>query len=49
MEVAAGVPQNAMRDFLDGLHSRHGGAVEYLSGIGVSDAMMDDVRAAFLT
>lgn len=44
----AGVPENAMRDFLDGLESRWGGPLGYLEGIGVSDDTMAAVRQAFL-
>ncbi|XOV88907.1 MAG: tyrosine-protein phosphatase [Pseudomonadota bacterium] len=45
---AAGVPERAISDFLDGLEARHGGAVEYLKSIGVSENTMESVRRAFL-
>ncbi|MEQ8485137.1 MAG: tyrosine-protein phosphatase [Pseudomonadales bacterium] len=45
---AAGVPENAMGEFLDGLEARWGGALGYLRSIGISDATMDDVRGQFL-
>ncbi len=48
MMHAAGVPEDAMRDFLDGLHERWGGPLDYLRSIGVSDATMAAVREAFL-
>ena len=44
----AGVPEDAMGDFLDGLESRWGGAVAYLSEIGVPESQMDRVRELFL-
>ena len=48
MVIAAGVPEQAIGDFLDGLEHRWGGALEYLRSIGVSDAMMAAVRSNFL-
>jgi protein tyrosine/serine phosphatase len=45
---AAGVPEDAMRDFLDGLDERWGGALGYLTSIGVTDDTMQAVREAFL-
>ena len=45
---AAGVPEDAITDFLDGLHERWGGPLNYLSYIGISDAQMEAVRHAFL-
>ncbi|MEM7100528.1 MAG: tyrosine-protein phosphatase [Pseudomonadota bacterium] len=44
----AGVPEDAMSDFLDGLEERWGSAVAYLSHIGVTDAQMEKVRQLFL-
>ncbi len=44
----AGVPETAMRDFLDGLHERWGGPLEYLRDIGIDDATMKAVRKHFL-
>jgi hypothetical protein len=48
MMHAAGVPEEAMSDFLDGLEARWGGPIEYLRSIGISDDMMDAIRAEFL-
>lgn len=44
----AGVPETAMRDFLDGLQARWGGPLGYLRSIGISDAVFEAVRDAFL-
>ena len=48
MVLAAGVPETAMKDFLDGLESRWGSAVEYLYHIGVTQDQMEAVRNNFL-
>ena len=48
MQHAAGVPDNAMAEFLDGLDSRWGGALGYLEHIGVTRTQMQAVRKAFL-
>ena len=48
MKVLAGVPENAMGDFLDGLADRWGGPVGYLEAIGVPTTTFEKVRAAFL-
>jgi len=48
MMVAAGVPDTAMKDFLDGLHERWGGPLNYLQEIGIDQATFDAVREAFL-
>ena len=45
---AAGVPVDAIGDFLDGLQARWGGPIGYLRGIGITDATMEAVREAFL-
>ncbi len=45
---ATGVPEEAMSDFLDGLHERWGGPIEYLRHIGVKESTMRAVREAFL-
>lgn len=45
---AAGVPEEAMGDFLDGLEARWGGPVAYLRSIGIGDDVMEAVREAFL-
>ena len=44
----AGVPENAMGDFLDGLDQRWGGPLEYLRSIGIGDDAMARVREVFL-
>ncbi len=44
----AGVPEDAITDFLDGLEAKHGGAVEYLRSIGVSDDQMKQVQEIYL-
>jgi protein tyrosine/serine phosphatase len=48
MMRAAGVPEDAMSDFLDGLEERWGGPLGYLKSIGISEATMDRVREEFL-
>ena len=48
MIMAAGVPEDAMKDFLDGVEARWGSAIGYLQGIGVTLAQMDSVRLNFL-
>ena len=44
----AGVPKDAMKDFLDGVESKWGSVVEYLEKIGVTQEQMDLVRLNFL-
>ena len=44
----AGVPKDAMKDFLDGVESKWGSAIEYLEKIGVTKDQMDMVRNNFL-
>jgi protein-tyrosine phosphatase len=44
----AGVPEDAISDFLDGLQERWGGPLDYLRSIGISDASMDAIRKEFL-
>ena len=48
MIAAAGVPKDAMKDFLDGVESKWGSAVEYLEKIGVTEEQMKMVRDNFL-
>jgi protein tyrosine/serine phosphatase len=48
MMRAAGVPDDAMRDFLRGLDERWGGPVDYLRSIGISDATLAAVREKFV-
>ena len=44
----AGVPTDAMKDFLDGMESKWGSVTEYLQEIGVTKDQMDKVRDNFL-
>jgi protein-tyrosine phosphatase len=44
----AGIPVEAISDFLDGLDARWGGPLGFLRSIGISDDTMDAVRRAFL-
>ena len=44
----AGVPETAMKDFLDHLEEEHGGALAYLESIGIDPAMQAAVRRHFL-
>ncbi|MCR9277053.1 MAG: tyrosine-protein phosphatase [Pseudomonadaceae bacterium] len=48
LSIAAGVPENAMADFLDGLEARWGGTMEYLREIGIKEETFERVRHAFL-
>ena len=48
MVAAAGVPEEAMKDFLDGVESKWGSAVGYLQEIGVTQEQMDTIRDNFL-
>jgi protein-tyrosine phosphatase len=48
MMRAAGVPEEAMSDFLDGLNDRWGGPIEYLRSIGISDESFESVREQYL-
>ena len=48
MIAAAGVPETAMKDFLDGVESKWGSAVGYLQEIGVTQEQMDTIRDNFL-
>ena len=48
MISAAGVPKDAMKDFLDGVESKWGSSVEYLKKIGVTEEQMEMVRKNFL-
>ena len=43
-----GVPEDAMKDFLDGLEERWGGALGYLREIGITENQMQAIRAQFL-
>jgi protein tyrosine/serine phosphatase len=44
----AGVPETAMKDFIDGLEEKYGGALSYLESIGVADSTFDSIRSHFL-
>ena len=44
----AGVPKDAMKDFLDGVESKWGSVIEYLKKIGVTPEKMEKVRNNFL-
>ena len=48
MLIHAGVPETAMRDFLDGVEAEWGGILEYLSSAGITEAQMEAVRQRFL-
>ena len=40
----AGVPETAMKDFLDGMDQKYGGSLSYLESIGVSNDTFDKIR-----
>ena len=48
MITIAGVPQDAMKDFLDGVESKWGSVVEYLEKIGITLDQMNKIRDNFL-
>ena len=48
MLLAAGVPDDAMKDFLDGVEAKWGSAVGYLEEIGVTQEQIEAVRHNFL-
>ena len=48
MIAAAGVPVTAMKDFLDGVESKWGSALEYLEDIGITQVQMESIRTNFL-
>jgi hypothetical protein len=45
----AGVPETAMKDFLDLMQEHHGGPLAYLESIGVSATTFDTIRQHFLS
>ena len=47
--IAAGVPQTAIADFLDGVDERYGGPIDYLREIGVANSTFDRIREILLT
>ena len=48
MALHAGVPETAMKDFLDLIEQRYGGALAYLESIGVKESTFDQIRKNFL-
>ncbi len=48
MISAAGVPQDAMKVFLDGVESKWGSVVGYLQEVGISSYQIDRIRDNFL-
>ena len=48
MIAIAGVPETAMKDFLDGVESKWGTVIEYLKKIGITQEQMDTIRYNFL-
>ena len=44
----AGVPKDAMKDFLDGVETKWGSAMEYLEKIGITENQMEKIRHNFL-
>ena len=44
----AGGPNDAMKDFLDGVESKWGSVLEYLEKIGITKNQMDMIRQNFL-
>ncbi len=48
MRVAAGVPETAMHDFLNGIQEKWGGPLAYLRRIGIDDDVFEAVREVFL-
>lgn len=48
MALVAGVPEDAISVFLDGLDERYGGPIAYLRSIGVPEETLNAIRAAFL-
>jgi len=49
MQHAAGVPERAMADFLDGVEARWGSVIGYLTSIGIDTPTLDAVRENFLS
>ena len=48
MILAAGVPEDAMKVFLDGVESRWGSVLGYLEEIGITKNQMNAIRDNFL-
>jgi protein tyrosine/serine phosphatase len=45
---AAGVPEDAIGDFLDGMDENYGGALSYLRSIGINDEIQATIRDKYL-
>lgn len=45
---AAGVPEDAIGDFLDGVDENYGGALSYLRSIGISEEIQETIRENYL-
>jgi protein tyrosine/serine phosphatase len=45
---AAGVPEDAIGDFLHGLDENYGGALNYLRSIGIGDEIQETIREKYL-
>ena len=43
-----GVPEDAMKVFLDGMEKEHGGIIAFLNKIGVDDEMQAAIRGVLL-
>ena len=48
MVKAAGVPESAMKVFLNGLEKKYGGAVEYLKSIGIKTNQLNAISNILL-
>ena len=48
MVAQYGVPEEALKDFLDGVESKWGSVVGFLEEIGVTQEQMDTIRNNFL-
>ena len=48
MIAAAGVPENAMKDFLDGVESKWGSVLGYLEKIGITKEQINAIQYKFL-
>ncbi|HIG39754.1 MAG: tyrosine-protein phosphatase [bacterium] len=48
MMRVAGVPEDAMSDFLDGLDENYDGALGYLRSIGIDDEIQETIREEYL-
>jgi hypothetical protein len=48
MVRAAGVPEDAIGDFLNGIEERWGSPLEYLKSIGIRNEVLNSIRANYL-